>query len=193
MVVIAQQLEAGLQDAGSPLSLCGSKGLGERRPARAELRSPGHWKQILVYGWAVLSPQELSDRVEIAGLLARYCDTVDRRDYDSLDAIFSHDAWIDFTATGGKAGDLVATKSFLADALGAFFSFQHLLGQPVIDLEGDRGWARTPCHNPMVLGGEVLLVGLWYLDELVRTADGWRISRRSQQLAYSRRLKGSAS
>jgi hypothetical protein len=31
---------------------------------------------------------------------------------------------------------------------------------------------------------QVLFVGLWYVDELVRTPDGWRIAARKQQKAY---------
>jgi len=42
----------------------------------------------------------------------------------------------------------------------------------------------------MVLGGEspsTMLLGLWYDDEFVRTADGWRMSRRAETNCFDRR------
>ena len=62
-----------------------------------------------------------------------------------------------------------------------------MLGLPAIKLAGDTATARTFCFNPMVLKGEkpkVMQVGVWYDDEFVRTAAGWRLSppRRDQVL-----------
>ena len=65
----------------------------------------------------MLSIQEISDRLEIQDLLARYCDALDRKDWDIFDRIFTPDAVIDYTAMGGSCGDLTATKKFLADTM----------------------------------------------------------------------------
>ena len=45
------------------------------------------------------------------------------------------------------------------------------------------------CHNPMVLlidsgEEEAVFIGLWYLDNLSRTSDGWRIKKRKLELCY---------
>jgi ketosteroid isomerase-like protein len=131
------------------------------------------------------SLRELSDRLEIQDLLLDYSHAVDRREWDALDAIFTPDATIDFRATGGAHGDLAAIKEFLAKALANFAVSQHLIAPSRIKLAGDTATGRTMCHNPMVLdGGQVLFVGLWYVDRFVRTADGWRIADRTQELAY---------
>ena len=42
--------------------------------------------------------------------------------------------------------------------------------------------AKTVCHCPVVLptadgGTEMFFQGLWYEDKLVRTVDGWKISK----------------
>ena len=132
----------------------------------------------------------VEDRLAIQDLLARYADIVDGRDFDRLDELFTADAHIDYTATGAIAGDLDATKRFLRDALAAFVRSQHMMGLPVISIDGDRATARTPCHNPMVLDNgdgtaSVWLIGIRYEDELVRTSGGWRIRRRSLQRVYA--------
>lgn len=132
--------------------------------------------------------QEMSDRLEIQDLLARYAQAIDRRDWDALDDLFTPGARIDYTAMGGAAGDLGEIKIFLAEAMPMFEVFQHLVGSSVVDIDGDTATARTICHNPMVLHGgqdpHLMVCGLWYLDMLVRTPAGWRISERIEERAY---------
>ena len=75
------------------------------------------------------------------------------------------------------------------DSLGIFRRTQHLMGLPVIDVDGDLATARTPCTNPMVLADaegadEVWLIGLWYDDEFARTPEGWRFTSRVQERCY---------
>jgi hypothetical protein len=132
--------------------------------------------------------QELSDRQEITDLLTAYSYAVDFHRWDDLDAVFTPDATLDLTATGGESGDLATMKSWLAKTLAMFAGHQHLVATSKIDLDGDRAQAKTICHNPMYLDRDgtqhVLFVGLWYVDELVRTSDGWRIAARRQEKAY---------
>ncbi|MDT7544984.1 MAG: hypothetical protein QOE99_1094 [Actinomycetota bacterium] len=135
----------------------------------------------------MLSLQEISDRLEIADLLARYSDAIDRRSWDDLDVLFAADAVIDYTEMGGIRGSLAEQKAFLAANLPAFAGFQHLTATSVFDIDGDTARVRTICFNPMVITDErqVLFCGLWYRDVLVRTADGWRISERHEDRGWS--------
>jgi hypothetical protein len=52
--------------------------------------------------------------------------------------------------------------------------------------------ARTQCLNPMAIGDAddptVLFASLWYVDKLVRTADGWRIRERVEHQVFLRRF-----
>ena len=134
------------------------------------------------------SQQELSDRFEIQDLLADYCHAIDSRDFAALDAIFTSEAFIDYTAVGGAKGDLAATKEYLARALAKFSGMQHMLGLPQIRIDGDSASARTICFNPMVMDKDgkphVFFVGIWYVDKLVRTDEGWRISHRAEEFSY---------
>lgn len=45
--------------------------------------------------------QEIADRLELGELLARYVRAVDGGDWALLDSVFTADAVIDFSATGG--------------------------------------------------------------------------------------------
>lgn len=136
----------------------------------------------------MLELQEISDRLEIQDLLARYTQAIDRRDWEALDGIFTPDAHIDYTAMGGEAGGPAEIKAFLARVMPMFESTQHLLGSSVVDIAGDTATARTICHNPMVLRGgddpHLLVCGLWYRDKLVRTPAGWRIAERVEERSY---------
>ncbi len=131
--------------------------------------------------------QEISDRLEIQDLLARYSAAIDGRCFDDLDALFTADAVLDYTEMGGIRADLAGQKAFLKANLPAFVGFQHLAATSTIDLEGDTARVRTICFNPMVLVDEkhVLFCGMWYRDVMVRTATGWRISDRHQDRGWS--------
>ena len=137
-----------------------------------------------------LSLQEISDRMEIQDLLVEYSYAIDQRDWDALDRVFTPDAFIDFTETGGARGGLGEIKKFLASALVHFASSQHLVATSQITIDGDAAEGRTICHNPMILDGksggpaQIWFVGLWYLDRFVRTPAGWRIRERRQKRSY---------
>jgi SnoaL-like protein len=143
-----------------------------------------------VFNQPMLSLEEISDRLELQQLLIGYSEAIDRRQFDELDAIFTADAYIDYRATGGIDGQYPEVKEWLAEVLPQFFSVNaHMLGLPAIRIDGDRASARTFCFNPMVLKGEkpsVMQVGLWYVDEFVRTPEGWRMSRRVEEKCFDR-------
>ena len=141
----------------------------------------------------VLSLEEISDRLEIQQLLVAYSTAIDTRRFDDLDLVFTPDAYIDYRALGGIDGKFPEVKAWLAEVLPNFPAYSHLLGN--FDLrvtrspEGDTAASRTLCFNPMVLGGDtqqVLFCGLWYVDEFVRTPDGWRMTRRVEEKCFDR-------
>lgn len=136
----------------------------------------------------MLPLQELSDRVEINDLLSRYAHAIDESDWDALDRVFTPDAVIDYTDLGGAKGTLAQTKQYLAEAMPNFTTFQHLSATSKVDLDGDKASAKTILFNPMVMQHEgerrVFFIGLWYVDQLVRTPDGWRIAHRREQKCW---------
>jgi hypothetical protein len=134
--------------------------------------------------------QAIADRLEIQDLISRYPVLVDNRDFDPLDTLFTIDAHLDFSSFGGPVGSLADVKEFLNATLPMFARTQHMMGLPTITLAAHTAAAKTSCHNPMVMetpdgGRKAWLIGLWYDDEFVKTADGWRIASRTATRCYA--------
>ncbi len=139
----------------------------------------------------VLSLQEISDRLEIQQLLVDYSTAIDRRRFDDLDAVFTADAYIDYRVTGGIDGRYPEVKKWLGEVLPNFPAYSHLLGNFDVRVDGDTATARTICFNPMVLNEQekqILFVGIWYVDELIRTDEGWRMTRRVEEKCFDKLL-----
>ncbi|MEE9099095.1 nuclear transport factor 2 family protein [Pseudomonas nitroreducens] len=138
----------------------------------------------------MLSLQEISDRLEIQQLAVDYSTAIDSRDFDALDRVFSADAYIDYRAMGGIDGHYPAMKNWLREALGLFPAYQHMISNFSIQLDGDQASGRILCFNPMQMDladgtRQTFFLGLWYHDRYRRTADGWRIERRSEEKSYA--------
>lgn len=133
--------------------------------------------------------QRLADRVALEDLAIRYANAIDRRDFEALDRVFTPDAYIDYRAMGGIDGPYPAVKKWLPQALGNFPGYMHFVGNFAFEIEGDSARGRIACFNPMVVpnpqgGSDTMFLGLWYVDEYRRTADGWRITRRAEEKCY---------
>ena len=141
----------------------------------------------------MLSLQEISDRLEIQELFARYSDAIDTQQWDLLDEVFTPDAHIDYSSMGGIAGTLAEQKAFLAANLPTLFQqgYQHLVANTLFEIEGDEARTRSICFNPMVLedNGRVLFCGLWYRDRLVRVDGRWRINERVEDRGWQLDVK----
>ncbi len=141
-----------------------------------------------------MSMQEVSDRLEIQDLMVRYSYAIDSRDWDALDDVFTPDAHIDYSVFGGSVGNLEETKKFLAEAMPMFTTLQHMVSGTTMQIDGDTARTKTQCHNPMTMGDaeepDLMVCGLWYVDQLVRTPDGWRIKERVEEKVYMKVFPG---
>jgi hypothetical protein len=126
-----------------------------------------------------LSLQQISDRIEIDDLLIRYTVAIDTKDWELLDTVFTPDAVVDYTTSGGVKGDYPEVRAWLAKALAPFEMTQHLISNSVVRVDGDAATARTMVFNPMGTDD-----GNWYDDKLVRTPEGWRIAERFEEQAF---------
>jgi 3-phenylpropionate/cinnamic acid dioxygenase small subunit len=136
-----------------------------------------------------LSLQQISDRIEIDDLLIRYTVAIDTKDWELLDMVFTPDAKVDYTTSGGIKGDYPEVRAWLAKALALFDMTQHLISNSVVRIDGDTATARTMVFNPMGRddgkgGLSLFYVGAWYDDKLVRTPEGWRITERFEEQAF---------
>ncbi len=94
---------------------------------------------------------EISDRLEIEALLTRYTRAIDTGEWDRLDDVFTPDAEIDYTATGGIAAPYPEVKAWLAEMLPIFPRRLHTLGQVDSEVDGDAAVVAAYFHNPMIL------------------------------------------
>ena len=131
----------------------------------------------------MLSLQEISDRLEIQQLLAAYSTAVDGGHFEDVDDLFTDDAVIDLSATGGAYGPYGEVLSWMSNTLSAFGAYMHVLSGTDLRLDGDTATARTACVNPLALDADskaIYLICFWYDDEFARTPGGWRFRSRSQ-------------
>ena len=138
--------------------------------------------------------QELSDRAEITDAITRYTLAVDEGDFDRLDTVFTPDAHIDYTESGGVADAYPVVKAWLAEALPGFSTHRiHMVGQLAFEFADSRDEAAVTAyfHNPMRIadgrGGErVVEVGGLYQHTFVRTDAGWRSRRLHEKVVWTR-------
>jgi hypothetical protein len=137
----------------------------------------------------------MSDRLEIQDLLSRYTYAIDDRNWERLDEVFVADADIDYTQVGGIRGNREEMKTWLADVMSPYSAFQHMTATTELKLNGDTANARTLLFNPMILKDlekdkALFFVGLWYVDHMVRTPDGWRIKQRVEKKCWNTAPEG---
>jgi 3-phenylpropionate/cinnamic acid dioxygenase small subunit len=127
--------------------------------------------------------RDIVDRLEIQELMHRYAAMVDRREWAEQSRVFTPDAHIDYTSTGGTKGPCGEVLEWLARALTPWPLNLHFISNLVIELEGDT--ARASCYFNAPMGrveedGSQLIItnAGHYDDELARTPEGWRIAAR---------------
>lgn len=140
-------------------------------------------------GDRILSTAEINDRLAIEDLLKRYCRAIDDGDWELLDTVFTPDALVDYTSSGGIRGQYPEIRAWLAQVLPQFAVRQHMVTNLDIRLDGDRATSCASLYNPMGWkqpDGSVRLffVGGYYMDRLVRTPQGWRIVERIEQQTW---------
>ncbi len=121
-----------------------------------------------------------SDRQAIINLTIAYCRIVDRGTFEDLRDLFTPDATAELSGSGQNGIDEICDR--LATALAAFVSWQHVVDQHVVTIDGDRAIARCSVRAVHVRSAdkmprEYTVVGT-YEDRLVRSADGWRFTHR---------------
>ena len=136
--------------------------------------------------------QTLADRLAIDDLLTRYTRAIDTGDWDRLDEVFTADAHIDYTATGGTSGSFPEVKKWLAETLPMFTRLQHYVTQKDVTLDGDEARVAAYFYNPMAIDNAdgpsfFMEIGGVYHHELVRTEAGWRSRHLHEQLVWDRR------
>ena len=141
----------------------------------------------------MMTLQEISDRLELEKLTHDYSHAIDTRDFDLLNDVFTPDAFIDYSAFGAPAGDFPYVRDWLKTGMNAFGGSHHMVTNHRFVIEGDHATGRVMCFNPMESLDEsgtrpVMVFGLFYIDEYVRTPAGWRIKSRVEEATYTQNV-----
>jgi len=146
--------------------------------------------------------QYLLDRFDIQDVITRYSfgqDMHQGNDSNVLEIwkdVFTEDAVLDYSAAGSeptsytKMALIMRGDGIHAGNMSQFSNWQHLMGNPVVTINGDKATARTDLwasHKGKAADGKAgpsLYVAGAFTDELVRTGKGWRISYRKLQLHF---------
>ncbi|GAB2651582.1 nuclear transport factor 2 family protein [Prescottella soli] len=127
-------------------------------------------------------PTPNEDEREIYRSIVRFARAMDQRDWAEIETIAAEDMEADLgTGRLGSRREMIAlTRSFLDDC----GPTQHLVGNVLIDIDGDTARSRAYVADMHLGTGE--LEGKFfrtigdYHDEWRRTVDGWRMVRRTK-------------
>jgi ketosteroid isomerase-like protein len=122
--------------------------------------------------------EAIADRLAICDVMIKYATSVDALDMDRYATCFTDDVVV--TGFGDATfNGLAEYMPWVTAARNRFGRTQHLLGNQVVVQNGDEATLRTYVQATHVaLNDEDTLIILWgvYHDQLVRTADGWKIT-----------------
>ncbi len=133
--------------------------------------------------------QLLLDRVAISDVVHAYATGLDRRDWKLFRSIFTDTIEMDFASVGLRVG-LYDADDWVRDAARLFAGFaatQHTSTNHRHDVRGDDATcmsnmqaehfvAREP-NDGLAEGANRWTIGGYYTNELVRTADGWKLAK----------------
>ena len=144
-------------------------------------------------GRRTLSLEEISDRMFIEDLVIEEAAAIDERDWDRWEAAYVPDAKIDWSGNGGAKGDPKAVRAWASSVLSEenfpYPQYQHYCTNFRIRVNGDAATCRHLQIIPISVvspggGRQIAFSGIWFDDELVRTAEGWKIGARKETRAW---------
>lgn len=119
--------------------------------------------------------RRLVDEAAIRTVLARYARAVDRLDWDLLRTCYHSDAHED---RGRYVGPVDGFFAWIRGVLEGLEGAWHLIGTPLIELEGDVASVESYCLAVQRAGEEDRLIPCRYCDRFERRDGEWRIARR---------------
>jgi hypothetical protein len=132
------------------------------------------------------SLQTLLDRTDIADVLYRYSSSVDSFDTAGVRSTLADDIWAQYgNGDPVEGGDRLA--AWIAEATATVIWQHHLLNVYHITLDGDQAKTLSYLTSYQVFeenpDAAIILVARYH-DELRRTSDGWKISKRVMELLW---------
>ena len=132
------------------------------------------------------SLQALQDRNDISDVLYRYSAAVDSFDTEGVRSALADDIWAQYgNADPVVGGDALA--AWIAEATATIIWQHHLLNVYQVHIDGDQATALSYLTSYQVFkenpDAAIILVARYH-DELRRTPEGWRVSKRIMELLW---------
>lgn len=137
--------------------------------------------------------RRLEDRNAIIDIVIKYATTVDAGDWTGLASIFTDPVHVDFSEAGMPAADFPRDQfvSFAEQGLAGWTARQHLSPNHQVEF-GDDDPNTALCRSYMYAqhylkdapGGEFYLMRGSYDNYMVRSTDGWKITRVVQHISW---------
>jgi len=117
---------------------------------------------------------------DIQQVVYKYAIAIDTREIDLLDECFAKDGKFHMADAGVFSCE--EYKALCRKVLPALDATQHVVGPPMIEIEGDTAVSRSyfiaqHARNSLA-PNPLLLIGGWYDDEFTRIDGQWRITKR---------------
>ena len=129
----------------------------------------------------------LVDRAAISDLLTDFARALDDKDWDGYAANYTDDGILSISPTiahEGRAG----LAQFVAAALGKYVGTHHVSTNHAITIDGDTATTRSYLIAAHILDKKNLFRHAdgagWYLNQLRRTAEGWRFTNVRLEVRY---------
>ena len=137
----------------------------------------------------VRSTARQADVLAIQDLAISYGYAVDDKDWVRWEALFTTDAFVDYTHSGGITGTPAEIAAWLPGAMGAFIWTLHSVMNHEIRFTGpDTATGRLNLFNRNAIEWQGVTefsdVGGLYLDEYRKVGDAWRFARRVERTYY---------
>ena len=134
--------------------------------------------------------QALQDRVDVEQVLYRYSSAVDSFDQEALRSVLADDIEAHY-GNGDPVSGGDALASWIMEATASVIWQHHLLNVYHVDLDGDS--ARTVAYltSYQVFKEQpdaAVLLAARYHDELRRTDDGWKLSKRTMEILWGQTI-----
>src|SRR6202046_194278 len=133
--------------------------------------------------------ERIADRLAITDVLYRYATALDTRDWALLAEVFAPEAVYTIGAHGDVTGPL-AIGDKIASLIGGYESTQHMISNPVIEIDGDSARASCYLHGQHYMpdqrtGGNTYTMGGTYRDRLPRPPGGGGGTRVAPRAAWA--------